>query len=62
MRRSLASAAVLGCALAVAQVESADTAVVPFRITVPDAVLQDLDRRLAATRFPDELPGTAWDY
>jgi epoxide hydrolase len=29
----------------------------PFRIDIPQAQLDDLDRRLAATRFPDELPG-----
>lgn len=34
----------------------------PFRIDVPEAVLADLRERLARTRFPDELPGTAWEY
>ncbi|MFI9328679.1 epoxide hydrolase family protein [Kitasatospora sp. NPDC052868] len=32
----------------------------PFRIDVPQAALDDLDRRLAATRWPGELPGTGW--
>ena len=34
----------------------------PFTIDVPDAVLDDLRRRLEQTRWPDEIPGTAWDY
>jgi epoxide hydrolase len=32
----------------------------PFRIDVPQAELDDLRRRLAATRWPDELPGVGW--
>jgi pimeloyl-ACP methyl ester carboxylesterase len=34
----------------------------PFRIAVDDAVLVDLDERLARTRFPDEIPGSGWGY
>jgi microsomal epoxide hydrolase len=34
----------------------------PFRIDVADAVLDDLRRRLADTRWPDQLPGTTWEY
>lgn len=33
----------------------------PFRIEIPQADLDDLHRRLAATRWPAELPGTGWD-
>jgi pimeloyl-ACP methyl ester carboxylesterase len=36
--------------------------VTPFRIDVPQADLDDLQRRLAATRWPDELPGAAREY
>jgi microsomal epoxide hydrolase len=36
--------------------------VAPFRVAVPDAVLDDLRRRLAATRYPEPLPGAGWDY
>ncbi|MET8545567.1 epoxide hydrolase family protein [Kitasatospora sp. NPDC004799] len=32
----------------------------PFRIDVPQEALDDLDRRLAATRWPGELPGVGW--
>jgi microsomal epoxide hydrolase len=32
----------------------------PFRIDVPEADLDDLRRRLAATRWPAELPGVGW--
>ena len=34
----------------------------PFRIDVPDAVLEDLRERLARTRWPDQIPNSAWDY
>lgn len=37
-------------------------AIEPFSIHVEDAVLDDLRRRLAATQFPDEIDGTAWEY
>jgi pimeloyl-ACP methyl ester carboxylesterase len=41
---------------------AAADAIVPFKIHVPDDVLQDLKARLARTRFPSEIPGTSWDY
>jgi epoxide hydrolase len=34
----------------------------PFAVHVEEAVLDDLRRRLAQTRFPDQIPGTGWDY
>lgn len=34
----------------------------PFRIAVSGAVLSDLRERLARTRFPDEIAGSAWGY
>lgn len=33
----------------------------PFRIDVADEVLADLRRRIARTRWPDQLPGTGWE-
>ena len=33
-----------------------------MRIEVSEEVLEDLRRRLAATRFPDQIPGSGWDY
>ncbi|MEV1119065.1 epoxide hydrolase family protein [Actinosynnema sp. NPDC049800] len=36
------------------------TEIHPFRIDVPQAQLDDLDARLANTRWPDELPGVGW--
>jgi len=33
-----------------------------FDIHVDDDVLDDLRRRLAATRFPDQIEGTGWEY
>lgn len=34
----------------------------PFTIATPEAVLTDLRERLARTRWPDQLPGTTWEY
>jgi len=34
----------------------------PFVIAVPDLVLNDLQQRLALTRWPDEVPGSGWQY
>jgi pimeloyl-ACP methyl ester carboxylesterase len=34
----------------------------PFTIQIPQAELDDLQARLARTRWPDELPGVGWDY
>jgi microsomal epoxide hydrolase len=34
----------------------------PFRVDVPDAVLDDLRERLARTRWPDQIPGSSWGY
>ena len=34
----------------------------PFKIEVPDSVLDDLRARLERTRWPDELPGVGWEY
>jgi epoxide hydrolase len=33
----------------------------PYRIEVPDSVLEDLRDRLARTRWPDVMPGTGWE-
>ncbi|WP_413408554.1 epoxide hydrolase N-terminal domain-containing protein [Paenibacillus amylolyticus] len=33
-----------------------------FRVSVPQADLDDLKNRLERTRWPDELPGVGWDY
>jgi microsomal epoxide hydrolase len=33
-----------------------------FEICVDEAVWEDLRRRLAATRWPDQIEGTGWDY
>ena len=60
-----AAAAFALAAAAAAQEENAAgdaEAVRPFTIDVPDEVLVDLRERLARTRLPDDLPGTAWDY
>jgi pimeloyl-ACP methyl ester carboxylesterase len=34
----------------------------PFKIAVDQNVLDDLKRRLANTRWPDEIPSSGWDY
>jgi pimeloyl-ACP methyl ester carboxylesterase len=33
-----------------------------FEIRVEESVLEDLRRRLASTRFPDQIEGTGWEY
>ncbi|MFI9203876.1 epoxide hydrolase family protein [Streptomyces sp. NPDC053048] len=33
----------------------------PFRIEIPQADLDDLHRRIDATRWPDEIPGAGWE-
>ena len=33
-----------------------------FTVTVDDAVVADVRRRLADTRWPDQMPDTGWDY
>lgn len=34
----------------------------PFTLTIPDAELELLHKKLELTRFPDELEGAGWDY
>ena len=34
----------------------------PFKIDIPDSVIDDLKSRLDRTRWPDEIPGSGWDY
>jgi pimeloyl-ACP methyl ester carboxylesterase len=64
----LASAGLLTCLAGsvASQTQStrpeAGQAIEPFRISVSDAVLQDLEMRLARTRWPDEIEGSGWDY
>ncbi|MGE3957022.1 MAG: epoxide hydrolase family protein [Vicinamibacterales bacterium] len=53
----LAMTAVAGTAA-----QSASDAVVPYRISIPDAVLTDLKERLGRTRFPDQLENVGWRY
>lgn len=34
----------------------------PFVVDIPNETLEDLDRRLAATRFPASIEGAGWSY
>ncbi len=38
------------------------TMIEPFRIDIPQADLDDLNDRLARTRWPNEVAGAGWDY
>ena len=38
------------------------TAAEPFRLRIPDSAIDDLNRRLDHTRFPDQAPGEPWAY
>ena len=40
---------------------AADTRIRPYRISVPQANLDDLRERLARTRWARDLPGTGWE-
>ena len=42
--------------------ELAPETIRPFRAHVSERVLIDLRRRLAQTKWPDQLPGTTWEY
>src|SRR5437016_2616324 len=33
-----------------------------FKIAVPESTLDDLQQRLAKTRWPDEIEAAGWDY
>jgi len=43
-------------------VSEATDAIERFVVRVDEAVLDDLRRRLANTRFPDRIEGTGWEY
>ncbi len=34
----------------------------PYRLNIQDDMLDDLRERLARTRWPDEIPGSGWQY
>src|SRR5918995_4302283 len=40
----------------------ANTQITPYTISIDEAALDDLQRRLAATRFPAPAPDDSWDY
>jgi len=42
--------------------DRADAEIRPFRIDTPQDDLDDLQERLARTRWPDEVPGVGWSY
>ncbi len=37
-------------------------AIEPFKIEIPQTTLDDLERRLGQTRFPEQIAGSDWDY
>ncbi len=61
------SAATVGAVASLAQLgearaEEQREVIEPFSIEIPEAVLNDLNKRLARTRFPDQLEGAGWTY
>lgn len=45
------------------EVSAADPAAIrPFKVNVPQPILDDLRERLARTRYPDEIEDAGWDY
>jgi len=65
-RRLLLAALLLLSAIALGQTQPPakpePVPVRPFKMHVPDSVLIDLRRRLAEANWPDQLPGTTWEY
>ena len=62
---TLATVLALGAAVQIGHAQNAlanPAAIKPFKIHVPQSVLDDLRHRLAETRWPDQLPGTRWEY
>ncbi|HJO11646.1 MAG TPA: epoxide hydrolase N-terminal domain-containing protein, partial [Gammaproteobacteria bacterium] len=41
---------------------AAETAIVPFEISVSDQDILDLKQRLSRTRLPDQIANTSWEY
>lgn len=39
-----------------------DSPILPFEISIADADIEDLKRRLANTRLPDQIGNTSWEY
>ncbi len=56
------SEAVLGRRAAVAAQEEAPEGIARYRVSVSDAELEDLQRRLENVRWPPESPGAPWSY
>ncbi len=48
--------------LAISRAAADDAEVRPYKIHVEQAVLDDLNARLAKTRWPDEIDAAGWDY
>ncbi len=57
-----ARAAAAGPRAAESRPAAAQADVAPFTIQVADEALEDLQRRLAATRWPPDSPGEPWSY
>ncbi len=65
MRTLIFCAGLAACATAPASAPARPpegAAVRPFKVHVEEAVLEDLRGRLARTRWPDQIPGSAWTY
>jgi pimeloyl-ACP methyl ester carboxylesterase len=63
VRIALAALAALVLAVGSTRAQQKEiTPIEPFKIDVPDAVIEDLKARLARTRLPDQLPGSSWTY
>ena len=42
--------------------ETEEMDIQPFKIQIPESVLEDLQARLERTRFPEEITNSEWDY
>jgi pimeloyl-ACP methyl ester carboxylesterase len=61
-RALIASAASLATQMIVPPIALAGDSVMPFKVSIPDAVLTDLQDRLSTTRLPAAIDGSGWGY
>ena len=59
--RAVAFASLIVAALSVPAIAD-NGPVVPFTVATPDEILADLDARIRATRWPDQIQETGWAY
>jgi microsomal epoxide hydrolase len=62
MRHTILALLLAAGGVAAIDAQSPSATIRPFRIQASDEAVRDLKERLARTRFPEQIPGTGWDY